>query len=254
MFLKRFAFVLFASFGFVVLHAQISNPDTMVRKLFATLPANDEKGFVALYPSPQQLMELVKSIMMSDEVRNQIAMGSGDKNINMDSLIQAQLATMSKPEVAAEMTKSFGKNFQRAVEKGKAKNIDWKKARLLSYTIDTAAGSDKDEAMLQKLGYKTMNGVIQFSVDTAMYQMQFSKILFIPKAAGWYGGEFGQIARKGETFLEEGETRIEGVSGDTTYTTTTVPKEIKTKTKSSKGKTKTKSVTKSPARKPTTKS
>jgi hypothetical protein len=233
--------------------AQVSNPDSIVRKLFATLPTNDESGFVALYPSPQQLMELVKSIMMSDEVRKQIAMSSGDKNINMDSLVQAQLSAMAKPEVAAEMTKSFGRNFQRAVENGKAKNIDWKKARFLSYKLDTAAAGN-DEAMLGKLGYKTLNGVIDFSVDTAMYQMQFSKIIFIPKANGWYGGEFGQIVRKGEKFAAPGMETEDVTITDTVQAPEPPPPPAKSKTKTKSGDVKTKTKTKSPARKPGTKS
>jgi len=249
--LKRALFLCFVFVSTSSLQAQVSNPDSIVRKLFATLPANDESGFVALYPSPQQLMELVKNIMMSEEVRNQIAMGSGDKNINMDSLIQAQLSAMEKPEVAAEMTKSFGKNFQRAVEKGKAKNIDWKKARLLSYTADTASGSDKDEAMLQKLGYKTLNGVIDFSVDTAVYQMQFSKIIFIPKANGWYGGEFGKIVRKGESFdnADDEQVKVKEVLDSLKK-----PSPAKTKTKTSSTSSKTKVKTKTPAIKSKTKS
>ena len=241
----------FGLISFFSSQAQVSNADTIVHKLFATLPANDEKAFVALYPSPQQLIELVKNIIASDEVKQQIAM-SGQK-VNMDSIIQVQVAAMSKPEMMAEMTKGFGRNFQQAVERGKAKNIDWKKARFVSYTLDTAA-TGNDEAMLQKLGYKTMNGVIDFTVDTASYQMQFSKILFLPKEQAWYGGEFGQIVRKGEKFTPDNvETKDVEIS-TTPDEPAPPPPPAKSKTKTKNGSVKTKSVTKPATKKSTTKS
>lgn len=242
--------LLLASFSCVFAsRAQVAHPDSMVRKLFATLPANDQNGFVALYPSPQQLVELVKSILQSEEVQKQLAQSGEAKNINMDSLIQAQMTAMTKPEVVSEMTKSFAKNFQRTMEQGKAKRIDWKKAQFIAYSTDTAtSGTNNDEAMLQKLGYKTMKGVIDFSVDTALYQMQFEKIIFIPKAAGWFGGEFGQIVRKGESFAENGGPLTDSVDS------VRIAPPAKTKSKGKTGNSKTKTTIKSPARKPIPKS
>lgn len=241
----RLSLLLASFFCLSASRAQVANPDSMVRKLFATLPANDQNGFVALYPSPQQLVELVKSIMQSDEVQKQLALSGAAQKINIDSIIQAQMTALTKPEVMAEMTKGFAKNFQRTMEGGEAKKIDWTKAQFISYRTDTAAsGTDNDEAMLQKLGYKTMKGVIDFSVDTALYQMQFKKVLFIPKAASWYGGEFGQIVRKGENFGEN-----EGPLTDSIDSVRISPP-AKTKSKSKTGHSKTETRFKSPARKP----
>ena len=106
--------------------------------------------------------------------------------------------------------------------------------------------------ILRNAGFKTMKGVIDFSSGGKDYQMSFDKVIYLPSEGGWFGGEFPQLAKKGESL--EPDTAMD----DSTMaldTTAAVPdKKIKTKTKTKTPTSKTKTKTKTPARKPATKS
>ncbi|HVF80824.1 MAG TPA: hypothetical protein VM884_02780 [Flavisolibacter sp.] len=136
----------------------------------------------------------------------------------------------------------------------KKKGVNWSAAKLVTYTTDTTSAVGPEMEMFKSSGIKNMKGVIDFTSGDSAYQMSFDKLIYVPAEGGWFGGEFEQVIRKGESFLQTGETRIEAASSDTTFITTEVPKDIKTKTKSKSSGVKTKVKTKSPARKPATKS
>jgi hypothetical protein len=241
--------------------AQVSNQDIIIHKLFATLKAKDEKAFVALYPNPTQLGKVVRvmmeQVLKSEQMQMMMSADEKSKNLNIDSLINTEVAKVNKPEAVTEMEKRFGKSFQKTIEAGQNKGVNWNEAKLISYTTDTVAGANPEMEMFKASGIKNLKGIIDFNVGDSAYQMSFDKIIYIPAEDGWFGGEFGQIIRKGEMFLKEGEAHIEGADSDSTVTTTSVPEgkkaktkikttpagkiKVKTKTPATKTKTKTKS-------------
>ena len=238
-------------------HAQVSNPDSMVRRIFSTLQSKDQKAYVALYPSGPQFGKMMRTMMEqmmnSDQMKQMMAMDESAKNMNIDSMINAEVEKMSKPEAFAEMEKSFGQNFQKIIQKGESKGVNWSDAKLVSYTIDTTGDIGGDMAMLQATGIKNMIGVIDFRSNNTDYQMSFDKVLYLPAERGWFGGEFPQLARKGESLAPDKPAG--GI--DSVQMATEAPKEkekTKTKTKTKAGEVKTKTKTKAPARKPGTKS
>jgi hypothetical protein len=246
-------------------NAQVNNPDTMIRKIFSTLQAKDQKAFVALYPNGAQFGKMMRTMMEqmlnSEQMKQMMAMDEKSKNMNIDSLINAEVAKMSTPEAFAEMQKSFVQSFQKIIEKGESKGVKWSDARLVTYTKDTAANITGDMAMLQATGIKNMKGVIDFRSNNTDYQMSFDKVIYLPSEGGWFGGEFPQLARKGESLEPDKAANDKGMSDtfsaeegaittDTTVSDSPKAKE-KTKTKTKSGDVKTKTKTKSSARKTT---
>src|SRR5215204_6589604 len=88
-------------------NAQISNADSMIYKVFATLQAKDEKAFVALYPNAAQFSKMMRTMMEqmmnSEQMKQMMAADEKSKNMNLDSLINAEVDKISKPEVFDEM-------------------------------------------------------------------------------------------------------------------------------------------------------
>lgn len=233
--------------------AQVRNADTMVQKLFASLKAKDQQAFISLYPNSAQFVRFIRDVMQqslkSDEMKKMMAQDEKTKNMNIDSLIDAQANAFSNPTEFAQMQAAFSGTFQKIIAKGEQKGVDWNKAVITHYTIDSTEGDGSGSAFQPK-GMKSMKGVIDFTVGGSPYQLAYDKIAYFPTEGGWFGGEFPQLARKGESMAPDPEMTdsIDSVA---------VPQPQK-KTTNSKGKT-TKTTTKStttktPARKPKTKS
>jgi|GEM_PF-5043346 len=243
--IKRLAFLFTLSLFASAASAQVSNADSMIHRLFSSLKNKDEKSFVTLYPNTQQMNKLVRGMMetmfKSEEMQKMMAMDEKAKNMNIDSLIEVQMAQMNKPETQAQMQKSYGETFRSIIEKGEKKGVNWSQAQLVSYTIDSAANANDEEMrMFAGSGIKAIKGVIDFRAGGTDYQMNYDKVLYIPSENGWFGGEFKQVIKKGESFALEGTD--DHMDSDSTTTMDTAPAESKTKvkTKTPAGKTKTK--------------
>jgi hypothetical protein len=240
-------------------HAQVPNADTMIRKIFASLQAKDEKAFVALYPNAEQFGRFIRGIMeqtmKSEEIRKLMAMDEKTKGMNLDSLVEAQITEETKPEKFAKTQAQFGKTFQQIVDKGEKKGVNWSQAKLTSYTIDSSAFGGKEGMPFQLTGLKEAKGVIDFSVGDSAYQLAFGKMMWIEKEGGWFGADFPQLARKGESLEPDKSDLAEAdeMMSDTTAEVVEAPKASKgAKTKKPVAKTGTKA--KAPARKPKAKS
>jgi hypothetical protein len=256
--MKNFRSLVLLAVLFLAVHssrAQTKTPDSLVQKIFATLQAKDQNAFVALYPNAQQFSGFIRDIMQkafnSDQMKQMMAADEKSKNMNIDSLINAQVTAATGPEAFGKMQTQFGKSFQRIIEKGEQKGVKWNEAKLTNYTVDTSALSDKDAEAFNITGIKEAKGVIDFSVGDSAYQLAYEKIMYIENQGGWFGGEFTQLARKGESLAPDqpsAETSDNAATAtdDTDAASESVRTKQKTKTTSSKVKAKTKA----PARKP----
>jgi hypothetical protein len=257
----RIAFIALVCFSLQTVHAQVRNADTMIQKIFATLKAKDQQGFVALYPNADQFGRFIRSIMeqtlKSEQVRSMMAKDEKTKNLNLDSLIDAELAKETSPEKFAATQQQFAKTFQQIIEKGEKKGVNWSQAKLTSYTIDSADLGNQAGMPFQLKGLKEAKGVIDFTVGDSAYQLAYNKMMFIESEGGWFGADFSQLARKGESLAPDVAMNDEEDSTTTTTTGTTKPVNAskgKAKTTTKKPVAKSSANTKSPARKPKTKS
>lgn len=236
-------------------NAQVSSPDTMIHKLFATLKAKDEKAFVALYPTGAQFGRMMRGMMEgllnSEQMKQMMAMDPKSKDLNIDSLINTEVDKMSKPEVFADMQKSFGKKFQDIIEQGEKKGVKWNTAKLVTYTTDTTAAVSQEMEMFKASGIKNMKGVIDFTAGDSAYQMSFDKLIFIPAEGGWFGGEFDEVIRKGESFSSKEAT---GQTSDSIDSVSVEMPKGKKPIRTAPSGIKSKPKTKTPARKPAVKS
>lgn len=250
---KKIVLLFAAGLFFSTAQAQVSNPDTMIHKLFATLKAKDEKTFVALYPNGPQFAKMMRvmmeGVLNSEQMKQMMAMDEKSKNLNIDSLINAEVGKASKPEAFEEVRKSFGKKFQEAIEKGEKKGVNWRAAKLVSYTTDTTGEANPEMEMFRSSGMKNLKGVIDFTAGDSAYQMSFDKLIYIPAEGGWFGGEFTQVVHKGESFTQN-QSADEYLTADTSAMMRTDVPAIKSKAKTKSPATKTKVKTKTPARKP----
>lgn len=214
---RRAFFVAALFFAAQALHAQVSSPDTMVHRLFATLQAKDEKAFVALYPNAEQFGRFIRGIMeqtmKSEQIRSLMAMDEKTKGLNLDSLVDAQIVEETKPEKFAKTQAQFGKTFQQIIEKGEKKGVNWSQAKMTGYTIDSSSFGEKEGMPFQLTGLKEAKGVIDFTVGDSAYQLAFGKMMMIEKEGGWFGADFTQLARKGES-LEPDKTETEAAADE----------------------------------------
>jgi hypothetical protein len=189
------------------LHAQVATADSLVHRMFTTLQTKDEKSFVALYPNAEQFTRFMKVIMEkvlnSDAIKQVMALDEKTKNLNIDSLIMAEVTKSSSPEEFAKMQEKFGKTFRDIIEKGEKKGVKWSEARLTNFTIDSTTAVDKEAEQLGLTGLKEAKGVIDFSVGEDAYQLAFSKMVYLQSEGGWFGAEFPQLARKGESLAPD---------------------------------------------------
>jgi hypothetical protein len=256
---KKIVSLLAVCFLLQTAKAQVSNADTMIHKLFTTLKAKDEKAYVALYPNATQFGTMMRVMMErmlnSEQMKQMMAMDEKSKNINIDSLINTEVSKLNNPLIFGEMQKDFAKDFQKIIEKGEKKGVNWSEAKLESYTIDSSALDDEDMKMFQGSGIKNMKGIMNFTVGDSAYQMSFTKIVYLPTEGGWFGGEFPQVVRKGESLssLNEGHENLNQRIDNAQSGEGALPSE-KSKIKSPGVKTKARTKTKTPARKSTTKS
>lgn len=185
-----------------LLHAQVRTADSLVHKIFASLKAKDEKAFVALYPDGQQFSRFMRSVMesamKSDQMKEMLSMDT-TKKINVDSLIDAQVAMFSQPQMVQQMQAEFAKTFQQVIDKGEKKGVNWSQARLTGFTIDSSSVKSDESMPFELAGLKEAKGVIDFMVGDSAYQLAFSKMMYIQNEGGWFGAEFPQLARKGES-------------------------------------------------------
>lgn len=257
---KRTGFVLIFFLAVHSVQAQVSTPDSLVQKIFATLKAGDQKAFVALYPNSQQFGRFIRTVMeqamKSDVVKQAMAADEKSKNMNIDSLIDAQVAAVSNAETFGKMQDEFGKSFQKIVEKGEQKGVKWSEAKLTGYTIDSSSMEGMEGVPFQLSGIKEGKGVINFTVGDSAYQMAYNKMMYIQSEGGWFGAEFTQLARKGESLEPDAPVfSPEDSAAMNMVDTTAAPSEpVKKKTKTKTPTSKTKQVSKTPARKPKTKS
>jgi len=234
------------------LHAQVSSPDTMVHRIFASLKAKDQKAFVSLYPNARQFGAFIRGMMetmlKTPEMKKMMEKDEKSKNMNVDSLIDAQVSAASEPMAFAKMQSEFGNIFQKIIEKGESKGVKWNEATLTGYTLDSTT---TEEGNPFQPSMKTLKGVISFNVGDSAYQLAYDKIFFLPAENGWFGAEFKQLARKGESLAPDQAEMEEGV--DSVAVEKPSAKMAKPKAKQPAAKAKTGS-TKSPARKTKTKS
>ena len=247
---KRLILLAAAAISFQFVSAQVRSQDSMIHKIFATLKAKDEKAFIALYPNSAQFSKMMRTMMgvmlNSEQMQQMMAADEKSKNLNIDSLIDAEVAKLSKPEAFAEMEKSFARSFNKIIEKGESKGVNWNEATLVTYTIDTTAQLDEELELLKSTGFKAMKGVIDFKSAGTDYQMSFDKVMFLPDEGGWFGGEFPALAKKGESLEPDDDPADSGIDS-VAVETPKAQEKVKSKTKTPTSKTKTK--TKTPARK-----
>ena len=200
-----FLFALFAAGP--SLHAQVRTADSLVHKIFATLKSKDEKAFVSLYPNGQQFGRFMRTVMegamKSEQMKEIMSMDEKTKNLNLDSLIDAQVAMFMMPEMVNKMQADFVKTFQRTIEKGEQKGVNWSQAQLTGFTIDSSAVKGDENMPFELAGLKEAKGVIDFTVGDSAYQLAFSKMMYIQSEGGWFGAEFPQLARKGESLAPD---------------------------------------------------
>ena len=256
----RFALVIALFFSVQSIHAQVSTADSLVQKVFATLKSKDEKAFVALYPNAPQFGRFIRTIMeqamKSDVVKQAMAADEKSKNMNIDSLINSQVTAVSNPETFGKMQDEFGKSFQKIVEKGEQKGVNWNEAKLTGFTIDSSSMEGMEGVPFKLNGLKEAKGVIDFTVGGSAYQIAYNKMMYIQSEGGWFGAEFTQLARKGESLEPDAPVfSAEDSAAMSMVDTTAAPSEpVKKKTKTKTPTSKTKQVSKTPARKPKTKS
>lgn len=210
---RPFALAILLFFALPALQAQVSNQDTMVHRIFASLKAKDQQAFVALYPNAQQFGRFIRNIMeqtmKSDQIKALMEADEKTKGMNLDSLIEAQVATISAPEAMVKMQDEFAKVFKSIIDKGEKRGVKWSEATLTGYTIDTVA-VEAEGAPFQPKGIKEAKGVIEFTVGNVPYQLAFNKMMFIESEGSWFGADFPQLARKGESLQPDAEPTDEG--------------------------------------------
>lgn len=167
----------------------------MVHQIFAALKAKDEKAFLALQPSAEQMLEQMKKTVAT--VQQEMAKYKHANKQN-DSTVLAQLEKLATPEAIADARKIIVRGFQAIVKEGEEKGVDWNKIKLIGYTID------RTDTNLVNAGerYKQINAVADFVVNDSSYQLSF--MTQASRTSGeWSRPALLYVLRKGEKPDEE---------------------------------------------------
>lgn len=201
--MKKAVVVLFVFLSTQVLVvAQVSNPDTMIYKVFAALKAKDEKAFVALYPNAKQFGAFALA-MLTAELASGDNQNSADASTKalMDSFVKAQIVAETASGKYAAMEKTYSEEFTKTIGAGEAKGVKWAEAKLVSYTIDSSkvVGEDAKEVMTaKKAGVTKLQGIIDFSVGDSAYQIHYMGMMSASSEGGWFWPSVTAVLRKGE--------------------------------------------------------
>lgn len=223
--------------------AQQATPEAFVASMFNALKTKDSVAFVTNYPNKEQFKKFVRSIaeaqMKKLEVIAAMKADPNAANLNIDSLLNAQLATFDNPAVFGEMEKKYGENYTQVIQSGEKKGVNWSDAVLTGQTVDSATSDDMTEA-----GVKGIKGAIDFTSGGKEYRLRFSEAVYLPAEKGWFGGDFKDVlARRGDVELIDEE-----VSRDSLQNIQFEPLP-KTKTKKRTPTAKTKTMARKPATK-----
>lgn len=169
--------------------AQVARPDSLVYRAFRTLQAKDTAAFVALYPNHQQMKSLMVNAMsvMKDKILAQ------QPNLNIDSLLKAELEEMTPEKYREEMQSEFVQGFARILNQADAKAIDLRSATITSMTMDSA--------QTEVPGMKAARGIIRFNSGGEEYELHYDGAAYLESEKAWFGTKFNWVGKKG-AFLE----------------------------------------------------
>ncbi|HYO22603.1 MAG TPA: hypothetical protein VER36_09360 [Flavisolibacter sp.] len=194
-------------------HAQVSNPDTMVQRIFTALKARDEKAMVALYPNKDQMLKLFSRIMSGLVAEIAKADTTNKKEINTPDLNQMMLEKMKQMSTEQEINKEYEKvanEFRKIINEGEQKGIKWDGIIFSKSTLDIKDLTDETAIKIfGSAGMKEMKGTLYFSSGNAAYNLRFSDVLYLPEEGGWYGGRLRSLNNPDKAELQAEDVTVE---------------------------------------------
>lgn len=200
------------------MQAQEPKPDSLIRKIFATLQAKDENAFLSLCPDSAQLVRIMKKIEQNTinefeaeekawrKRSKNYSRGSVASSNKTDSTLRSILQKRYSPEGIQRIKKMFVEEFRFMIEKGEKRGIDWQAATLTNFTFDSIKpGQQNNHSFFERSGYPSVHGIIHFKEGDSAYQMSFSDVLYLPEEKGWYGAFLEKLVREGEPLESDHE-------------------------------------------------
>src|SRR5215213_5229767 len=110
--IKVFAVLVFLFFS-IASHAQVENRDTLIQRIYLSLKNNDEKAFMKLFPSYEQIKLIVNDMIVNIK-------DSATKAMMSKAFLQ-----INETMYAEKISKDMAVRFRETIQKGKDKNINW---------------------------------------------------------------------------------------------------------------------------------
>lgn len=203
--MKRYSCVLlFLLLSAYHMQAQESKPDSLIRKIFATLQAKDEKAFLALCPNSTQLVCIMKKL--ADGVIEDIKSGlpkdlSRSSMASLDKSLESVRSSLKKtysPKAIQKLRNSFGEKFRSIIRDGEKWGVDWNATIFTKYILD----STKDDFLygqnlFKSSSYQSMSGKFCFKDKDSTSQVLFSNLLYSEEEKKWYAGMLEATAPPG---------------------------------------------------------
>jgi hypothetical protein len=232
----------------VYLFAQTESIDSQVQKLFSALKSKDTAAYLKLFASGRQMDQVyglgLERLSPKERADLKKSLKEHDlyKSLNVDSLFQSMLHQYSAPSATEKLRAEAAHKFNSVVIEGEKKGVIWLSATLNSYHLDTF---EINKNQIQTTGVKLLNGVIDFSSGDSSYELRFYNLTYLPLDNGWFGGEFIELIRKGESFTPDIEVVEIATQTIQEVPPPPPPPPAKQKVKTPSVKTKTKTKTKS---------
>jgi hypothetical protein len=155
--------------------AQTRSADTIVHRTFAALKAQDKSAFIALFPAYEPFKKFLLQTMLAEKQRR---MGDTLLPVDVDSLEVEFINNLTEADYVNDMVPNFSTPFQKALEQGMEKGLNWSNAMLTNYTLTKTPTAGDVPAM---------EGIMDIRDGTQEYQLAFDQIIWFEPEQSWFG-------------------------------------------------------------------
>lgn len=192
------------------MQAQVVNPDELIRKVFASLQAKDEKAYLSLCPDSARLVQIMKRLaegiiadikadLPKDFSRS--SMASLDKSLEP---LRSSLQKTFSPTAIRRIRQNFRDEFRSIIKDGEKRGVAWEATAFANYTFDSIKNGSflYNQSLSNHIGYQSMHGKIYFKDRDSTCQIWFRDMLFVPEDNKWYAGTLDMLVLEGDEVRE----------------------------------------------------
>jgi hypothetical protein len=177
---KVAVFLLVLFFTSFSIHAQ--ELDNHMKKVVRSLKQKDEKAYLQLFPTYEQMVDFLKQVLEQT---------SDASDITKDSLMQVTMKGFTKEKYENDIEGKLAVAFRNFLEEGETKGLNWTDIEFAGYTADT---SDIEKVE----GMQSATGKIFVKFNDKDYTITYSDVIWMNNQQAWFGILLNGVLKPGE--------------------------------------------------------